>query len=182
MEQSHKEIIRKLLKDKDLRQLASDLAKSNRHIIQDEDDIIQYGLQILWERLSSGEVINAPKRFVGKVMRNKSNQTDKRDRIRKEKNEKLDVSNSIGSSSEDHYLKKEELDIALNEINKLGEPCRRILHLYIIEQWKQQDIAKAFPSEKDTGWVKRNLYKCRLKLMKILMELPEFKDRFNGRK
>ena len=88
MEQLPEEIIRKLLNNKELRKYARELSKSNKHIIQDEDDILQYALKVLWERLNRNEEVRDLKGFVRKVMFNKCNQTDKRDRIREREKSK----------------------------------------------------------------------------------------------
>ena len=73
-------------------------------------------------------------------------------------------------------------DLVLNVIRKMGEPCSKILILTLVERMKPKEIADLFPDDQDADWIKKQSYKCRLKLYKLLLQYPEFKDRFNGDK
>jgi len=148
---------------------------------QDAEDVFQETVMAFIEIVKKGSYRKEAsiKTFLVSVARNIwFNEIKKRERsgfrekqfeIGRDQNE-MDVSHQIGDLEKKKQLR--EL------VNKLGEPCRKLLMLFYYENLSMKEIVDHLPYENEQV-VRNKKYKCLQQLMGILKENPAIASQIN---
>jgi RNA polymerase sigma factor (sigma-70 family) len=138
----------------------------------DAEDMLQEALVILWERVQNGRYEHTAKinTFVFATVRNMW--------LRRLARARREVATDMGSdptpdnnkSALDEMIETEEATLVSSALNKLGDPCRKLLLLYYWEELSMDEIAGLMGfANADT--VKSKKYQCKKALGNLLKGL-----------
>ena len=150
------------------RQVAAFVLRNNG-TRDDAEDMLQEALVTLWERVKTGRYEHSAKLSTFIFATVKNLWLRKLARARKEvvsgRNDEWTPSND--KSSLDILIENEDADIIAAALNKLGDPCRKILLLYYWEELPMDQIAQRMGfANADT--IKSKKYQCKKALEKLL--------------
>jgi RNA polymerase sigma factor (sigma-70 family) len=111
-----------------------------------------------------------------------------RDELKKSKHEGVtftdfeghnDVGEDCFKVEEEHHLKQARLDLIKKKLNEMGESCKELIRL----SWTRNATGKRITTEEiaktlkiTEGYVRKKKSECIVKLMKLVMDDPEFRD------
>ncbi len=80
---------------------------------------------------------------------------------------------------EEHHLKQARLDLIKKKLNEMGESCKKLIRL----SWTKNAAGKKISTEEiakvlhvTEGYARKKKSECIVKLMKLVMDDPEFSD------
>lgn len=132
-------------------------------------DCYQNAIIILYENIVSGklkELNSTTKTYLFAIGKNKIRELKRQENRKESLNAEVD---SVAEESVEEYP-AEAIQLALQSIDKLGEPCRTLLQeFYFHKSTMQQIMIKLGYKNEDT--TKNQKYKCLMRLRKIYHEL-----------
>jgi RNA polymerase sigma factor (sigma-70 family) len=148
--------------------------RANNGSEDDADDMLQEALVVLWERVRTGRYEHKARisTFVFATVRNMW----LRRLARKRREVAVDMENdqtpSDNKSPLDEIIETEETAGIAEALNRIGDPCRKLLLLYYWEERSMDQIAGLMGfANSDT--VKSKKYQCKKALAKVLAELQQ---------
>ncbi|HCV43100.1 MAG TPA: RNA polymerase subunit sigma [Bacteroidetes bacterium] len=153
------------------RQIQSFVMK-NSGTQDDAKDMLQEAIVILWERVHTGRYEHTAKisTFIFATVRN----LWLRRLARTRRESPLEIDNETTPSEEssalDEMIETEQAAAVVAALNKLGDPCRRLLVLYYWEELSMEQIAEQMGfANSDTAKSKK--YLCKKELQRLLAHL-----------
>ncbi len=143
----------------------------NNGSYDDAEDMLQEALMVLWERVRSGRFEYAAKlnTFIYGVVKNMWS----RQLARKRKEMPTSVDPDMNPGGEvsvlDELIEGEQAELVRDALEKLGEPCKRLLVLFYWEELSMGEIANRMGFA-NAETVKSKKYQCKKSLEKLLRE------------
>jgi RNA polymerase sigma factor (sigma-70 family) len=135
----------------------------------DAEDMLQEALIVLWERVRSGQFEYAAKleTFVFATVRNLW--LRRLARLRRQSTSEFDVESnpSADPSPLDRMIESEEAARIRDALERLGEPCRKLLLLFYWEELPMDEIARALGFA-NAETAKSKKYQCKKLLQQML--------------
>jgi RNA polymerase sigma factor (sigma-70 family) len=153
------------------RQIQSFVIK-NSGTHDDAKDLLQEAIVILWERVHTGRYEHTAKvsTFIYATVRNLWLRRLARARRERPLDADLDSTPDEVSSALDKMIETEEAATVAAALDKLGDPCRRLLLLFYWEELSMEQIAGQMGfANADTAKSKK--YMCKKELQKLLTHL-----------
>lgn len=141
----------------------------NNGSTDDAEDMLQEALIVLWERVRAGRFEYTAKlsTFIYATVKNKWARELARKRREQPATEELDLATADGPSVIDQMIEGEQAERIRDALNRLGEPCKKLLMLYYWEELTMEEISEemGFANAQTT---KSKKYQCKEMLKKLL--------------
>ena len=146
--------------------------RRNNGTAEDAKDMMQEALVILWERVRAGRYEHTARisTFIFATVKNMWLRRLARGRREITSDMGNDLNPSNGASVLDEIIEAEKAAQIASALNRLGDPCRKLLFLYYWEELAMEEIATQMGfANADT--VKSKKYQCKKALEKLLKGL-----------
>lgn len=141
---------------------------------QDAEDMLQEGLVVLWERVRAGKFEYTAQlgTFIFATVKNMW--LRRLARLRREVPSELDpdTNPANGVSPLEMMIEDEQASLVREALDKLGEPCRKLLLLFYWEELSMVQIAEQLGFA-NAETAKSKKYQCKKSLEKLLKEYRE---------
>jgi RNA polymerase sigma factor (sigma-70 family) len=144
----------------------------NNGTLDDAEDMLQEALIVLWERVRTGRFEYTAKlgTFIYGVVKNMWSRELARKRREQPVVEDLEfVTANNNPTALDDLIKNEHVDSIRNALNRLGEPCKKLLMLYYWEELSMEEIAEELGFA-NAETAKSKKYQCKEMLKKLLSD------------
>lgn len=146
----------------------------NSGTLQDAEDMLQEALVVLWERVRAGrfEYTAQLGTFIFATVKNMW--LRRLARLRREVPSELDpdTNPANGVSPLEMMIEDEQASLVREALDKLGEPCRKLLLLFYWEELSMVQIAEQLGFA-NAETAKSKKYQCKKSLEKLLKEYRE---------
>ncbi|MCZ6775586.1 MAG: sigma-70 family RNA polymerase sigma factor [Ignavibacteria bacterium] len=141
---------------------------------QDAEDMLQEALVVLWERVRAGKFEYTAQlgTFIFATVKNMW--LRQLARLRREVPSELDpdTNPANGVSALEMMIEDEQASLVREALDKLGEPCRKLLLLFYWEELSMEQIAEQLGFA-NAETAKSKKYQCKKSLEKLLKEYRE---------
>lgn len=142
----------------------------NSGTMDDAEDMLQEALVVLWERVRTGRFEYTAKlsTFIYATVKNMWSRELARKRREQPANEEMElIVGNDNPSALDYLVESEQAERIKDALNRLGNPCKKLLTLYYWEELSMEEIAEEMGfANADT--VKSKKYQCKEMLKKLL--------------
>lgn len=142
----------------------------NHGTADDAEDMLQEALIVLWERVRTGRFEYTAKlsTFIYATVKNMWARELARRRREQPAIEDLNLTIADDPSVLDDLIQSEQAEKVRNALNRLGDPCKKLLMLYYWEELSMEEIAEEMGFA-NAQTVKSKKYQCKEMLKKLLL-------------
>lgn len=141
----------------------------NNGTADDAEDMLQDALIVLWERIRTGRFEHNAQlsTFIYATVKHRWTRELARKKRELRTTEEIDLVATEDPSNTDELIESEEVKEIQDAINRLGEPCRKLLILYYWEELSMEEIARRLGFA-NAETAKSKKYQCKEQLKKFL--------------
>lgn len=151
------------------RRMVTSYVRNNSGTRDDAEDMLQEALIVLWEKVRSGNFNYSAKlsTFIGGVVKNLWHR--RLARQRKESQDPLEFERTANTdlSPLDELIESEQAKQVRDALEKLGDPCRKLLLLFYWDEYSLEQIAVAMGFA-NAETAKSKKYQCKKALEQYL--------------
>ncbi|MEM9548101.1 MAG: sigma-70 family RNA polymerase sigma factor [Bacteroidota bacterium] len=144
-------------------------------LASDAEEIFQEGMTILWEKIEKNEFTEGKlEPYLMGIMKNLGHTRNRQYKKDQNFKQKKSIDRILYSENPLTAYNEERISLVNQALNKMGDPCKKLLDLYFNKQKSTEEIIKIM-EYKNANTLKSKKYKCIKRLQNLVKDISNCK-------